>query len=436
MKTRNWLRNRIAGMLLGEHKLALKGERLALQGETVALPRRFEGIDRLGLYLHVPFCRQICPYCPYNKELFQVTLAERYTEAVLKEIDRYSAMVGGLPVTTFYIGGGTPTTMLHTGLPRILDHVYHRFNMQCGIHMESHLNDLSPANLSTIVAMGVEHLSMGIEALQDRHLRTLCRPYTAAEARAVIARAVEKGLECVNVDLIFALPDQTHEELARSARVLIELGVDQVAAYPLFNFPYTQWPQLAHQNHYRSYSLFQKRRMLQVLERAFYGAGYTRTSVWAFTKAGSPRYCSVTVPLYLGLGASAGSYLRDIFYLNTFNTGAYIQALADGRMPIALSLELSERMQMAGWLYWRIYETRFRKDDFERRFHVPLDAVYGRYLRLLSFLGLLTEDEDEVVLTDAGAYWLHAVEDLFSIEYISKLWGTSRQDPWPAEIRL
>jgi oxygen-independent coproporphyrinogen-3 oxidase len=240
----------------------------------------------------------------------------------------------------------------------------------------------------------------------------------------------------VNVDLIFALPGQTHEELEQSARALIELGVDQVAAYPLFSFPYTRWPQLARQHHYRRYSLWQKRRMLRVLERAFYRAGYGRTSVWAFTKAGRPRYCSVTVPLYLGLGASAGSYLRDIFYLNTFNTKAYIQALEDGRRPVALSMELSQRMQMAGWLYWRIYGTRFSKADFEQRFHLPLDAVYGKYLRLLSTLGLLTEGEDEVVLTDAGAYWLHAVQDLFSIDYISTLWGTSRQTPWPAEVRL
>jgi coproporphyrinogen III oxidase-like Fe-S oxidoreductase len=429
MEPRGWFRSRITGMLLGEQELALKSGALALS-------RRFEDIDRLGLYLHIPFCRQICPYCPYNKELFQVARAERYTEAVLKEIDRYAAIVGGLPVTSFYIGGGTPTTMLHTGLTTIVEHVYRRFDMQCGIHLESHPNDLSPANLSTIVAMGVEHLSIGIEALQDHHLRTLCRPYTAAEAQEVIARAVGKGFECVNVDLIFALPDQTHEELELSARVLIELGVGQIAAYPLFSFPYTQWPQLTHQNRYRSYNLFQKRRMLQVLEQVFYGASYRRTSVWAFTKPGSPKYCSVTVPLYLGLGASAGSYLRDIFYVNTFNTKAYVQALADGRMPIALSLELSERMQMAGWLYWRIYETKFNKDDFERRFHRHIDAVYGWHLRLLSFLGLLTEDENEVALTDAGAYWLHTVQDLFSIDYISKLWGSSQQTPWPAKVRL
>ena len=416
-------------MIVGEHELALKSG-------AFSLAPHFEGIDSLGLYLHVPFCRQICPYCPYNKELFDAALAERYTQAVLMEIDRYATIVGGLPITSFYIGGGTPTTMLQTGLPTILEQIYRRFNMQCGIHMESHPNDLSPLNLDTIVALGVEHLSMGIEALQDHHLRRLRRPYTVAEAQDAIARAVAKGFKCVNVDLMFALPDQTHKELEWSGRTLIELGVDQIAAYPIFSFPYTQWPQLADQHQYRSFSLVQKRRMLRVLEAIFYGAGYRRTSVWAFTKAGSPKYCSVTVPLYLGLGASAGSYLHDIFYLNTFSTAAYSQALEDGHMPIALSLELSERMEMTGWLYWRIYETRFSKHDFERRFHRPLDTVYGKYLWLLSLLGFLTAGEDEVALTDSGAYWLHVVQDLFSIDYIGTLWGTSRHAPWPEEVHL
>jgi len=282
----------------------------------------------------------------------------------------------------------------------------------------------------------VEHLSIGVEALQDRHLRTLCRPYTAAEARATIERVIGKGFKCVNVDLIFALPNQTHTELRQAGRALIEMGVDQIAAYPLFSFPYTKWPQLVQKNHYPSYNLLQKRRMLRVLEQTIYQAGYERTSVWAFTRAGVPKYCSVTVPLYLGLGASAGSYLRDIFYLNTFNVLEYIRALKDGRMPIALSLELSKRMQMTGWLYWRIYETRFKKSDFQRHFHENFDAVYGKYLRPLSFLGLLVEREDEIALTDTGAYWLHALQDLFSIGYVSKLWGTSQENPWPQEVIL
>ncbi len=121
--------------------------------------------------------------------------------------------------------------------------------------------------------------------------------------------------------------------------------------------------------------------MMSILERIFYQGGYERTSTWAFTKRGVPRYCSVTVPLYLGLGASGGSYLRDVFYLNTFGVAEYIEALDDGRMAIALSVDLTEKMQRAGWLYWRIYETSFRKADYRERFGEDLDTAYGRYLR-------------------------------------------------------
>ena len=79
------------------------------------LGRRLESVSELGLYVHIPFCRQICPYCPYNKELFRPELAERYTAAVRKEIDFYADLVGTRPVTSLYIGGGTPTTVLHHG---------------------------------------------------------------------------------------------------------------------------------------------------------------------------------------------------------------------------------------------------------------------------------------------------------------------------------
>jgi len=429
MQSRAWLRAQINSVLLGQRQLSL-------QSGTFPLAPHFQDIDSLGLYLHIPFCRQICPYCPYNKELFRAAVAERYADAVLREIDQYAAIIGRKPITSFYIGGGTPTTMLAAGLPRILEYIYRTFNMQCGIHLESHPNDLSAANVRTIRTLGVDELSIGVEALQDRHLRTLCRPYTAAEAQAAIARAASAGFKCVNVDLMFALPDQTREELTAEARALIDLGVDQIATYPLFSFPYTKWPQLAQHHDYRGYSLFQKRRMLRVLEQIFYAAGYERTSVWAFTRVGVPKYCSVTVPTYLGLGASAASYLHDIFYLNTFNVAEYIRALSAGRMPVALSLELTRQMQMAGWLYWRIYETRFRKSDFAQRFHEPFDAVYGKYLKLLSLLSLMRTRNDEITLTDAGAYWLHALQDLFSIDYVSMLWGTAQETPWPEAVAL
>ena len=288
--------------------------------------------------------------------------------------------MGDRPVTSFYIGGGTPTTMLHSGLADIIGHVRRTFDLQCDIHMESHPNHLSAANLSAIKSLGVQHLSIGVESLVDRHLKTLCRPYTASEVKEAVGRAISQGFKCVNVDVMFALPGQTCREIEETGHELVKLGVDQVAAYPLFLFPYTPMGRTdAARGHVILQSL-KRRKMLGILERIFYQAGYERTSVWAFTKRGVPRYCSVTVPLYLGLGASGGSYLRDVFYLNTFGVAEYIQALEDGRMGIALSIDLTERMQRAGWLYWRVYETRFRKADYQERFGEDLDAAYGRYL--------------------------------------------------------
>jgi oxygen-independent coproporphyrinogen-3 oxidase len=351
----------------------------------------------------------------------------------MREIDFYSDIIGNRPVTSFYIGGGTPTTMLHSGLQPILEHVFKSFNMQCTVHMESHPNDLSPANLGLIRRLGVRHLSVGVEALQDQHLRSLRRPYTVAAAAQAVQRAVNTGFDCVNVDMMFALPKQTYAEVEEAGRTVVDWGVDQVAAYPLFTFAYTPWARLQRGDRF---NIYQKRRMLSILEHVFYGAGFERTSVWAFTRRGAPKYCSVTVPLYFGLGASGASYLKDVFYLNTFNVDEYIVALERAQSPIALSLDLSETMQMAGWLYWRIYETRFAKADFRQRFGKEIPPVLGHVFRLLSHLGLLQDTGSHVILSDRGAFWLHAIQDLFSIEYVSRLWGTSKQYPWPQSITL
>jgi coproporphyrinogen III oxidase-like Fe-S oxidoreductase len=417
-------------------RLLVKENCIALDSSIPLLESKFRDIDEFGLYLHIPFCRQICPYCPYNKEIFHPEVARRYTNAVIEEIDIYSEMVGNRPVTSFYIGGGTPTTMLYGGLDEILEHIFAAFSMQCDIHMESHPNDLSIDNLNAIISMGVKHLSIGVEALQDHHLRALHRPYTVEQVKAAVEQAVGKSFKCVNADTIFALPNQTYSEVQQAGHLLVEMGVDQVAAYPFFKFPYTKWAQIAKERNYKSAGILKRRKMLGVLERIFYDAGFERTSVWAFTKPGVPKYCSVTVPLYVGLGASGGSYLKDIFYLNTFNVHEYIRSLESGRMPIALSLDLSESRQMTSWLYWRIYETRFRRSDFQKRFGKEFDKVFGKYKKLLALVRFLKNDRDEIVLSDNGAYWLHVLQDLFSIEYISRLWGTSQQEPWPEKVVL
>ncbi|MGD8969112.1 MAG: radical SAM protein, partial [Anaerolineae bacterium] len=203
------LRTRLSRLLTGEGHIALEGNVPVLESE-------FQAIDELGLYLHIPFCRQICPYCPYNKEIYHPEVAQRYADAVKKEIDIYSRLVGHRPVTSFYIGGGTPTTMLNSGLEGILEHIFETFDMRCDIHMESHPNDLTSENLEVINSLGVRHLSIGVEALQDHHLRALRRPYSVQQVMTAVGRAAGNGFECVNADFIFALPRQTYSEVEQA----------------------------------------------------------------------------------------------------------------------------------------------------------------------------------------------------------------------------
>ncbi|MBT3208405.1 MAG: radical SAM protein [Bacteroidetes bacterium] len=404
--------------------------------ENSVIEENIKNIEELGVYLHIPFCDQICPYCPYNKEIFSEEASRNYTNALKKEIDFYAPLLSDKPITNMYIGGGTPTTMLGNGIEEIINHLYKRFNMQCRVHMESHPNHLTKENLNAIEALGVKYLSIGVEALQDRHLKAIERPYTVLEVKRNVERAAGRNFECVNIDYIFDLPGQTIKEVEEAGREMVKLGIQQVATYPLFRFPYTRLGREAQNNGTAIGTMFRRRKLLKILENIFYDSGFDRSSVWAFTKSGIDKYCSVTVPSYLGLGASGSSYLKDTFYVNTFNVSEYIQAIEKGKSPIALSVDLHEEMQMAGWLYWRIYETKFKKSDFNYRFNASFDEKYGRQMRMLNRIGFLKNGEDQITLSDKGTYWIHAFEDFFSIDYINKLWGTSKFNPWPEKVVL
>lgn len=398
--------------------------------------QKFSKIDSLGLYLHIPFCDKICPYCPYNKTLYNEDLAKNYIDALKKEIDIYVPLNGNKPITSFYIGGGTPTTLLNNGLEEILQYVHKYFNIQCGIHLESHPIHLTKDNLNKLESLGIKYLSIGIESLNDNQLKTLERPYSVEQVKNTILQASAKNFECVNVDYIFDLPGQTEQEIEFAANDLVELGVDQVATYPLFNFNYTKLGKEFHKKHNAIATMFRRRKLLKIFEDIFYNSDFYRSSVWAFTKKGVNKYCSVTVPIYLGLGASGSSYLKDTFYVNTFNVSEYIHALNKNHSPISLSIDLTKRMQKSAWLYWRVYETSFKKSDFQKRFDQSFDDQFGKLIWIWKKLGYLNNGKDTIILTSKGSYWIHAFEDYFSINYINKLWGISRQNAWPTKVTL
>ncbi|KAA0001286.1 MAG: radical SAM protein [Thermoplasmata archaeon] len=345
--------------------------------------------------------------------------------------------MGNASITSFYIGGGTPTTMVGSGLEEIVEAVKQSFSLKCGISMETHPNDIAPSMIEKLKDMGVESVSMGVESFNDRFLEIIGRTYRSRKARDAVSLLMESEFKCVNIDLMFGLPDQEIKDVEEDIKAAIELGVDQISAYPIFTFPHTKLEEVVKRNGYSLPGIIKRRMMLKKIEEMCYDAGMERTSVWAFTKKGVKKYSSVTVPRYIGLGAGAGSLIPNFFFINTFSVEEYIKFIeSKSRPPVALSIKFSEEEEMLHWLYWRIYETKIIKRDFEEQFGRDFDSTFKKIFFLFEVMGMARDEGDKIIMTDRGNYWVHVLQNVFSLDFIGRVWDVCLSEKWPGEIEL
>jgi len=398
--------------------------------DSVELPL----IEKTGLYVHIPFCKNTCPYCPYNKVPYDERLVEPYVEALLVEIERYHARLGRIQVPSVYIGGGTPTNLIDE-LGVILDRIRDRFDVTGVVCVETNPSDMGEDVVAKLSDIGVGLVSVGVQSFDDRYLQLIGRNYAASILDATIESLLARGFQSVNLDLMFALPGQTVKEALSDLERAIASGADQVTLYPLFTFPYTTAGKYLKLREVKMPNLFTRRRMYREIHRSCLASGFQRVSVWGFKRGDAPRYSSVTRDSYIGLGAGAGSCVPGAFYFNTFSVDEYVTTCVNDRLPVALKLQLSERMARYYWLYWRLYDTCVDKTQLLQVFG-DNDRRLRPLLGLARALRLCREDAEQLVLTEPGAFWLHLIQNYFALTYIDRIWSVAMAEPWPREIRI
>jgi oxygen-independent coproporphyrinogen-3 oxidase len=413
---------------------------LVMRREETGMPA---GLRRLGLYLHVPFCHELCPYCPYHRVKFDAGLFDRYETAAHQEIDLCARQItetlaasgGERPrIVSLYLGGGTPT-LVPEALVRLATHLADSFGWPADVCVELHPSAMDDQCLRLLRTTGVTMLSIGVESLSDRLLRLIGRSHDAATAEDAVRRAVASGFDAVNVDLMFALPTQTLGELDDDLGRVLALGVDQLSAYPIFGFPYTELGQRLGLTKIARPRGTVIRQMLERIRRRCRAHGLEQCAVWSFLRPGKKKFSSVTRHHYLGFGPSAASMTGDGFFVNTFSIDQYAAALPE-RLPVALALPMDRRLEMAYWLYWRVYEMKLGGADFRELFGEDLDAVYGPLLKLLTRMGMLVRKDGSYHVTEAAAYWVHRIQNEYSLNYIDRLWGRCRREAWPSPVTL
>ncbi len=379
----------------------------------------------LGLYIHIPFCRSLCDFCPYCKTVYREDSAKAYVEALKKEI----ALVGSASperkqVTTLYFGGGTPALVAHE-IQGIMETVRRYFDITEGVGLELHPADVTVHKLRMLKEAGVTRISIGVQSFGEACLKLLGRQ---GHVYSTMFDALSKvPFETVAMDFIFALPGQTAASLQADIETAFANGANHVALYPFIDFTMNR-------RDFNTMSEAGKRLLMDQMEAYRLEKGYVRDSIWTFGKPGAKKYSSMTRDNFLGFGCSATTLLEDQFKINTFSIPEYTDRVNSGTIPTALTLRFTRRQRMVYYLFWTAYTTEVDAQAFRQFFGVSLERYYGFELLLARMLGLVRKDNHRYVLTSKGMYYFHYYEYDYTLSYIDQMWNLMGTQAFPGEL--
>ncbi|MBN2539159.1 MAG: coproporphyrinogen III oxidase family protein [Deltaproteobacteria bacterium] len=308
------------------------------EGVGASLPRE-EDRGRL-LYLHIPFCESLCPYCSFNRVVFDNHLCRGYHAALRKEIQLYRDY--GYDFTGVYVGGGTPTILMDE-LEKTLSLAADCFSIR-EISVETNPNHLTPEHVDILKRIGVNRLSVGVQSFDDGLLKAMGRYEKYGSGASIAERIVDISgqFDTLNADMIFNFPTQTEENLNSDLDLLINTAVDQVTYYPLMVSDSTRRKV---EGALGSFDFRKERNFYQLISGRL--APYYRfSSAWCFSRKGSmvDEYI-VDYDEYAGLGSGSIGYMHGRCYANTFDIPRYIETLNKGEIPLMASRDFTPPQQ-------------------------------------------------------------------------------------------
>ena len=383
----------------------------AMKFEEGAAPRILPPVDEKPrlLYIHVPFCEKLCPYCSFNRVVFDEPLCRDYFRALRREIRIYRER--GFDFRGVYVGGGTPTVLIDE-LEETLALAQKSFHIR-EVSVETNPNHLTEINIAALKRAGVNRLSVGVQSFDDSLLKSMDRydKYgSGAEIRDRL-KGIRGIFDTLNADMIFNFPSQRFDTLNRDLDILMDIGPDQITYYPLMVSDATR------QTVRRTLGQVDSRREEQfyrrIVERLV--PAYRFSSAWCFSKKDTiiDEYI-VDYDEYAGLGSGAIGFLNGTCYANTFNIRQYIAQVGRGEMPLMASRDFSLRDRIRYDFLMKLFGMKLDTGAMRKKY----DGKFYRHLwpDILAFLlaGGLRYEPPDFFLTPAGRYqWVIMMREFF-----------------------
>ncbi|OFN98500.1 coproporphyrinogen III oxidase [Streptococcus sp. HMSC074B11] len=368
-------------------------------------------------YVHIPFCTQICYYCDFSKVFIKNQPVDSYLEHLLQEFHSYDIQ----KLRTLYIGGGTPTALSASQLKVLLEGLTKNLDLSMleELTIEANPGDLDADKIAVLQNSAVNRVSLGVQTFDDRMLKKIGRSHTEKDIYENIDRLKLAGFDNISIDLIYALPGQTMDQVKDNVAKAIALDIPHMSLYSLILENHTVFMNRMRRGKLPLPKEEVEAEMFEYIIAELEKAGFEHYEISNFSKLGFESRHNLMYwdnAEYYGIGAGASGYVDGVRYKNHGPIRHYLKAVEEGSARINEE-HLSQREQMEEEMFLGLRKkSGVSMARFEEKFERSFQELYGEIVKDLIQQGLMQLDGDRVRMTKRGLFLGDTVAERFILE--------------------
>ena len=368
-------------------------------------------------YVHIPFCTQICYYCDFSKVFIKNQPVDSYLEHLLQEFHSYDIQ----KLRTLYIGGGTPTALSAPQLEVLLDGLSKNLDLSVleELTIEANPGDLDEDKIAVLKNSAVNRVSLGVQTFDDKMLKKIGRSHLEKDIYENIDRLKLAGFDNISIDLIYALPGQTMDQVKDNVAKAITLDIPHMSLYSLILENHTVFMNRMRRGKLPLPKEEVEAEMFEYIIAELERAGFEHYEISNFSKPGFESRHNLMYwdnAEYYGIGAGASGYVNGVRYKNHGPIRHYLKAVEEGNARINEEhLSLREQMEEEMFLGLR-KKTGVSMKRFEEKFGTSFENLYGQVVRDLCHQGLLQVEGQQIRMTKKGLFLGDTVAERFILE--------------------
>lgn len=361
-----------------------------------------------SVYIHIPFCEQICHYCDFNKFYINNQPVDEYLTSLEKEMRASFKRFSHDQIQTIFIGGGTPTVLTTKQLNHLMNLIHDVLDITQikEFTVEANPDNLTVEKLSVLKNANVNRLSIGVQTFQEDLLKKIGRTHTNEVVFNALQNVKKFGFDNVSIDLIYGLPGQTIQDFKKTLEIALSLDLQHYSSYSLIVEPKTVFYNLWRKGKLQLPPQEEEAEMYELLMEQMELKGLTQYEISNFSKKGFESKHNLTYwnnEEYFGFGAGAHSYVNGVRRVNIGVLKKYIHSVEKNSFPYLSEHKVSKVEKMEEELFLGLRKTKgVSKKKFEEKFSCNLEDVFGKQIDEQKNKGLLVEKDGNIFLTHKG----------------------------------